>query len=96
MASTNTSKIMDLPVPILSLEEFVTYKEGTDRQVWTSGKNQSLFAGFRFSFDLGQIVPEELGGDVRFVVDGDKTWVEPAGKAKLYMLTKPLPEATAK
>ena len=60
------------------------------------GKNVNLFPGFRFNLDLGQVVPEELGGDLRFVVDGDKTYLEPLGKAKLYLVTKPLPEAAPK
>ena len=37
-----------------------------------------------------------MGGDLRFVVDGEKSFVEPVGKAKLYLLTKALPEATPK
>jgi hypothetical protein len=78
----------DKVLPILSIESFVTYKEGTERQVYSSGKNQSLFSGFRFSLDLGQVVPQELGGDLRFVVDGDKVYAEPLGKAKLYVVTK--------
>jgi len=42
------------------------------------------------------VVPEKLGGDLRFVNDGGKAYLEPLGKAKLYLLTKPLPEATPK
>ncbi len=41
------------------------------------------------------MVPEELGGDLRFVADGDKQYVEALGKAKLYLVSKPLPEAAA-
>src|SRR2546428_10230360 len=33
---------------------------------------------------------------LRFVNDGGKAYLEPIGKAKLYLLTKPLPEATPK
>lgn len=73
---------------ILSIERFVTYKEGEDRQVVASGTNQSLYAGFRFSLDLGQVVPEDVGGDIRFVVDGDKVFAEPLGKAKLFLVTR--------
>src|SRR5262245_183354 len=69
----------DKLLPILSIEQFVTYKEGEERQVYSSGKNQSLFAGFRFSLDLGQVVPEEVGGDLRFVADGKQTYAEPLG-----------------
>ncbi len=60
----------------------MTYKEGEERAVQASGKNLSLFAGFRFSLDLGQVVPEELGGDLRFVVEGEKIYTQPLGKAR--------------
>jgi hypothetical protein len=83
-------------VPTLYIDRYVAYKEGEERTVQTSGKNLALFPGFRVSFDMGQVVPEDLGGDLRFVVDGGKSWAEPVGKAKLYLLTKPLPEATPK
>jgi hypothetical protein len=89
-------RVGDKAVHILSIEEFVTYKEGEERQVLTSGKNQSLYAGFRFSLDLGQVVPEEVGGDLRFVVDGDKVYTEPLGKAKLWLVTKHDPAVVPK
>ncbi len=81
-------------VPILLIERYVTFKEGEERAVVASGQSLSLFGGFRLSLDLGQVVPEELGGDIRYVVDGDNIYVEPVGKAKLYLVTKHLPEAT--
>jgi hypothetical protein len=80
-------------LPILYIERFVTYKEGEERTVVASGQKLSLFPGFRLSLDLGQIVPEQLGGDLRFVAEGNKGFTEPVGKAKLYLLTQPLPEA---
>ena len=80
-------------VPMLLIERYVTYREGEDRTVVVSGKDVSLFGGFRLNLDLGQIVPEELGGDLRYVVDGDKIYVEPLGKAKLYLVTKALADA---
>src|SRR5262245_8225622 len=83
-------------IPILYIERFVTYREGEERTVQTSGEKLSLFPGFRLSLDLGQVVPEELGGDLRFVADGGKVYAEPLGKARLYLLTKPLPEAAPK
>ena len=86
----------DRQVPILMIDRFVTYKEGDERTVQASGHNVYLFPGFRFQLDIGQVVPEELGGDLRFVNDGGKAYLEPLGKAKLYLLTKPLPEATPK
>jgi len=83
-------------IPMLLIERFVTYKEGEERTIQASGKNVYLFPGFRFNLDLGQVVPEDLGGDLRFVVDGENVYAEPLGKAKLYLLTKPMPEATPK
>ncbi len=83
-------------LPMLLVERFVTYKEGREQAVQAGSSNVSLFPGFRFSLDLGQVVPEALGGDLRFVADGDKVFVEPLGKAKLYLVTKPLPDAAPK
>jgi hypothetical protein len=81
-------------LPILVISRFITFKEGDEQAVAASAKNLYLYAGYRLNLDVGQIVPEEAGGDIRFVVAGDKVHVEPLGKAKLYLLTKPLPEAS--
>jgi hypothetical protein len=83
-------------LPILVVDRFVTYKEGDERAVSASAKNVYLYPGFRLNLDIGQIVPEEAGGDLRFVVSGDKIHVEPLDKAKLYLLTKPLADAIPK
>jgi hypothetical protein len=80
-------------VPMVSIERFVTFKEGQERAVQAGSQNVNLYPGFRFNLDLGQVVPEDLGGDLRFVVDGDKKYLEALGKAKMYLVTKPLPEA---
>ena len=83
-------------ISMLLIERYVTYKDGEERAVQADGKNLSLFPGFRLSLDLGQVVPEELGGDLRFVATGDKIYTEPVGKAKLYLVTKALPDAVPK
>ncbi len=87
-------------VPILLIERYATYRPGTERTVEASGQNVLLFDGFHFSLDMGQVVPEKIGGDLRFVAGekGDKaeTALEAVGKAKMYLLTKALPEATPK
>ncbi|MGH7173800.1 MAG: hypothetical protein ACRELF_11015 [Gemmataceae bacterium] len=83
-------------IPMLLIDRYVTYKDGEERAVQADGKNLSLFPGFRLSLDLGQVVPEELGGDLRFVVKGDKIYTEPVGKAKLYLVTKALADAVPK
>src|SRR5262249_8091769 len=51
---------------------------------------------FLFDLDLGQVVPKVVGGDLRLVADKDKVFIEPVGKAELYLVTKPLPEAKPK
>src|SRR5205807_2096646 len=83
-------------VPILFIERLVTFKEGEERTVVASAKDVRLFGGFHFSLDLGQVVPAKVGGDLRFVVDGEKTWLEPVGKAEMFLVTGHLPEATPK
>jgi hypothetical protein len=83
-------------IPMLLVDRFTTYKEGEERTIQASGKNVSLFNGFRLSLDLGQVVPEELGGDLRFVVDGDKIFTQPVGKAQLWLLTESLPDVAPK
>jgi hypothetical protein len=86
----------DRSIPMLLIDRYVTYKEGEERTVQAGGKNLFLFPGFRLNLDLGQVVPEELGGDVRFVVEGDKTYTQPIGKARLYLVTKALPDVVPK
>jgi hypothetical protein len=83
----------DKIVPTLLIDRYVTYREGQERTVQASGQNVTLFAGFHFSLDIGQVVPPALGGDLRFVIDGDLVYAQPVGKAKFYLVTKPLPEA---
>jgi hypothetical protein len=83
-------------VPILLIERFVTYREGEEKAVEVRGSNIRLFDGFRLSLDLGQIVPEILAGDLRFVAAREKSFAEPVGNAEMYLMTKPLPEAAPK
>jgi len=80
-------------VPMVSIERFVTFKEGQDRAVQSASQNVNLYPGFRFNLDLGQVVPEKLGGDLRFVADGGPEYLEALGNAKVYLVSRPLPEA---
>ena len=96
LVRTARQKVGEKLVPILYVERFTTYKEGEERTVAAEGRRLLLFPGFRLSLDLGQVVPEQLGGDLRFVAEGDKVRAEPVGRAKLYLLTAPLPEARPK
>lgn len=84
-------------VPILLIDRFVTYQDGTERAIQAQGKNVRLFDGFHFNLDLGQVVPTTVPGDIKFVVaDDGKTYVEPVGKAELYLVTQPHPDAAPK
>src|SRR5262249_26884195 len=81
-------------VPILRIERYVTFREASERAVLASGQGVSLFPGFHFHLDLGQVVPEKLGGDLVVSEPRPKQFVVKAvGKAKIYLLTKPMPEA---
>jgi hypothetical protein len=83
-------------VPILLIDRFTTFVEDTEKAVQATGKNVRLFGGFHFDLDLGQVVPEALGGDLRVVVLRNDTIVEPVGKAKIYLMTEHLAEANPK
>jgi hypothetical protein len=91
MVQAARQKVGDKSMPILIIERFVTFREGTDRAVQAKGENVHLFEGFHFSLDMGQVVPPALGGDLRLVVDGRKVYAEPLNKARLFLVTKPLP-----
>jgi hypothetical protein len=39
---------------------------------------------------MGQVVPEEVGGDVRFVVTGNRVGLAPLGKARMFLVLKPM------
>lgn len=77
-------------VPLLRVEQFVTYREGEDRAAEAQGRNLELYPGFRVSLDLGQVVPPELAADLRVVADGMRVSVGPVGGARLYLVTRPL------
>jgi hypothetical protein len=97
LIQTGRQRIADnSSVPILLIDRYVTYREGQERAIQAEGKNVSLFDGFHFNLDIGQVVPPVLAGDVRFVANDEKVYAEPLGKAKLYLITRPLPEATPK
>lgn len=83
-------------LPILHVERFVTYREGEEKMVHARGDNVRLFPDFHLSLDIGQVVPAEVGGDLRFRLSDGKGVVEPVGQAEFYLLTKPLPEAKPK
>jgi hypothetical protein len=81
-------------MPIVVVERYVTFREGEERAVLASGQKLHLFEDFRFSLDMGQVVPKKLDADLRVGVDQDGgVFLEPIEKAELYLVTKHLPEA---
>ena len=83
-------------LPVLLIDRYVAFREGTERTVQTTGKSVTLYPGFRFSLDRGQIVPEELAGDLRLVAEDGKVHLEAVKDARLYLLTAPPPEVVPK
>lgn len=86
-------KVGDNELPIVILERYVTFRDGEDRTIHTSGQNVRLFGDFRFNLDIGQVVPKEVPADLRVGLDDGEPFLEPVGKAELYVVTKHLPEA---
>ena len=84
-------------VPVLRIERFVTFREASERAVKASGQAISVFPGFQFHLDMGQVIPAKYAGDLS--VSEPKPLaisVKPVGKAKMYLITKPLPDAAVK
>lgn len=80
-------------VPIVILHRYVTFREGEERVVHASGQGVHLFEDFRFNLDIGQVVPKDVGADLRVGMDRDGVFLEPIGKAEMFLLKKHLPEA---
>jgi hypothetical protein len=96
LVQTARQKFGDQQVPIVLIERFVTFREGTERAFVAAGKNVQLYDGFHFRLDLGQVVPASVGGDLTAVGDGKSLRLVPAGKAKLYLATKAPPATVTK
>lgn len=79
--------------PIIVLDRYVTFREGEERTVHAAGQGVRLFDDFRFSLDLGQVVPKDVAADLRVGVDENGPFLEPVGKAEIYVVTKHFPEA---
>ena len=87
----------DGPLPVVVIERFVTYRGDRQNITAASGKDVMLFPGFAFNFDIGQVVPEGQGEDIKCVGEGTLEVVEPS---KLFALNGPAiptdsPEAQA-
>lgn len=84
---------------VLLLDKYSTYRGTTERAVQVQGVNTQVYPGLRMSLDVGQIVPEAIGGDLMVVAnekDPNQFTVKPVKDAKLYVLTKPIPGVVPK
>jgi hypothetical protein len=68
-------------VPVLMLDRFVTYERNQGDSTVANSRNIMLFPGFRFDFDLGQVVPDGFDADVEFTEQGV---LKCLGSVKLY------------
>jgi hypothetical protein len=75
-------------VPILLMDRFATCMDGEDRALVQSGKDVRLFAGFRFSLDLGQVVPPEMPADFEIASDGKHLKIKKDKGASLWIVKK--------
>lgn len=83
-------------VPMALLERVTAYKPGQERALQAYAATVHLYDDFRFSLDLGQVVPASMSADLHFVNNADGGYLEPVGNAKLYLVTRHLPGTEAK
>jgi hypothetical protein len=55
-------KVGDKQAPLLLVDKFVTFKGTTERAIQSTGQALHLYPGLRLSLDIGQVVPEAIGG----------------------------------
>lgn len=79
-------------LPVLIVEKFVTFKDGEERAIASSGSGVTLYPGFRLNLDLGQIVPDDLPGDLFVRTDTGQLYAEPIGKAQMWQAVLNLPD----
>jgi len=68
-------------IPVFVIERYVTFDNERQDLSIAHGKNVILFPGSLFNFDIGQIVPENNGGDIQF---NDKKRIAPVAKAAMH------------
>ncbi|HEX3149625.1 MAG TPA: hypothetical protein VHR66_16235 [Gemmataceae bacterium] len=89
----------DQQAVLLLVDKYLTFKGTSDRAVQAQGQNLHVYPGLRMSLDIGQIVPEAVGGDLVVTADAKDAnafVVKPVKEAKLYLLVKPIPGVVPK
>ena len=77
-------------VPVVLLERVTTYRLGQERAILASTPLVHLYRDFIFQLDLAQVVPADLGGDLRFFMQGEEGVLETVGAAQMYVVTQPI------
>jgi hypothetical protein len=75
-------------VPLALLERATSYKLGQERALQAFSATVHLYDGFQYSFDLGQVVPTSIGGDVCYRHTPEGGYLEAVGKARMYLVMK--------
>lgn len=76
--------------PVLIVERFETIDASDRRSSKSRGKELTLFDGFRFDLDAGQVVPDGLGGDIVFLANAPEgPRLATLAESRLYTLEKP-------
>ncbi|MCS7161543.1 MAG: hypothetical protein RMJ19_13805 [Gemmatales bacterium] len=97
LVQVGRQKLGEQVLPVVVVERFVTYRPGTERSVAAEGRNLHLYPDFVLNLEIGQIVPATAVGDLRFSITAEKQEVlESAGKARLFLVAKPLPGTEGK
>jgi hypothetical protein len=83
-------------VPVMILERFETIDAGDRRSFKARGSEMTLFDGFQFDLDAGQVVPAGLGGDMVFLTQGPEgARLAALNGSRLYTLESPPPSPAA-
>jgi hypothetical protein len=88
----NPTDLQDPGVPVLILERFMTLDASDHRSFKARGRSVTLFEGFSFDLDSGQIVPEGFGGDIRLArKQPEGPQLAAIGTSRLFTLEQPWP-----
>ncbi len=75
----------DKSLPILLVDKFATCMDGEERALTQTGKEVRLFSGFRFSLDLGQVVPAGVPADFVILAEGKGLKIQKEKGSELWI-----------
>ncbi|MER3417232.1 MAG: hypothetical protein C4297_13640 [Gemmataceae bacterium] len=76
------------PRPVLVIERFATFRPESGRAVQASARGVYLYDGFHFNLELGQIVPPDVGADLRYSAEAGGV-LEAMPQVQIFLLVKP-------